>query len=108
MRQIPIQWLLSLAVVCAPLSAQETPANPSKDVPKEAAKEAAKPDAKDPKDVKPKTIDETVKDYEKLPGVLTLYRKLDNNKQKLLLELNVRCVDPRVSVVFAKHADRRE
>src|SRR5215216_6310402 len=27
---------------------------------------------------------------------------------KLLLELNVRRVDPRVSVVFAKHANRRE
>lgn len=75
---------------------KDPPKEPGKEVPKETPKEAPKDAAKDAKDdkkeakkepEKPKTIDETVKDYEKLPGLFTIYRKLDGNKQKLMLEL---------------------
>ncbi len=88
--------LITLLLVVAPLCADEAPKDPpkepvkeapkdGKEAPKEAAKDDKKDDKKEP--AKPKTIDETVKDWEKLPGIFTLYRKLDGNKQKLMLEL---------------------
>lgn len=43
---------------------------------------AATPEAK-----KEKTIDETVKDYEKLPGFFTLYRKKDSGRETIYLEM---------------------
>jgi hypothetical protein len=36
---------------------------------------------------KDKTIDETVKDFEKLPGLLTLYRKKDSGRETIYLEI---------------------
>ena len=41
-----------------------------------------KPEAK-----KEKTIDETVKDYEKLPGYFTLYRKKESGRETLYMEI---------------------
>lgn len=88
--------LLALLLVVAPLGlsagAQEAPKDPPKEPAKEASKEApkeAKDDKKEEKKepAKPKNIDETVKDWEKLPGLWTMYRKLEGNKQKLMLEL---------------------
>ena len=81
--------LLALLLVVAPLSAQEAPKEPTKEPVKETPKEASKDAKKEEKkeEAKPKNIDETIKDWEKLPGVFTLYRKLDGNKQKLMLEL---------------------
>jgi hypothetical protein len=91
--------LLLLVLLALPLHAADPKDDPKPVPPKEAPKEAPK-DAKDapkeaPKDAKeapkeppkPKNIDETVKEFEKLPGVFTLYRKLEANKQKLFLEL---------------------
>ena len=79
-----LSYLLALLLVVAPLCAQEAPKEPVKEPAKEAPKEEKKEEKKD----KPKNIDETIKDWEKLPGVFTLYRKLDGNKQKLMLELS--------------------
>ena len=81
-----LSYLLALLLVVAPLSAQEAPKEPVKEPAKEAPKEEKKDDKKEA--AKPKNIDETIKDWEKLPGVFTLYRKLDGNKQKLMLELS--------------------
>ncbi|MDX1935108.1 MAG: zinc-dependent metalloprotease [Capsulimonadales bacterium] len=36
---------------------------------------------------KDKTIDETVKDFEKMPGILTLYRKKESNRETIYLEI---------------------
>ncbi len=92
-----LTYLLALLLVVAPLCAEDAPKDPPKEPAKEAPKDAKdtkeapkddkKDDKKDEKKDKPKNIDETVKDWEKLPGVFTLYRKLDGNKQKLMLEL---------------------
>lgn len=40
-----------------------------------------------PAAVKPKTIDELVKDYEKLPGLFTVYRKKEAGRETMYLEL---------------------
>lgn len=44
------------------------------------------PDGK-PATIKPKTIDELVKDYEKLPGLFTVYRKKEAGRETMYLEL---------------------
>lgn len=41
-----------------------------------------------PKPKKEKTIDETVKDFEKLPGIFTIYRKQESGRDTIYLELN--------------------
>ncbi len=46
------------------------------------AKAETKPEAK-----KEKTIDEVVKDYEKLPGLFTIYRKKESGRETLYLEI---------------------
>lgn len=42
---------------------------------------------KSPDKPKDKTIDETVKDFEKLPGLFTMYRKKETGKDSLFLEI---------------------
>lgn len=80
----PSSLFCLLILLAAPLAAQDAPKTPPAEAPKETKENKEKPKEAE----KPKTIDETVKDYEKLPGVFTVYRKLDGNKQKLLLELS--------------------
>ncbi len=46
----------------------------------------AAPDVK-PEPKKEKTIDEVVKDYEKLPGLFTLYRKKDSGRETIYMEI---------------------
>lgn len=46
----------------------------------------AAPDVK-PEPKKDKTIDEVVKDYEKLPGLYTLYRKKESGRETIYMEL---------------------
>ncbi|HLK57071.1 MAG TPA: zinc-dependent metalloprotease [Chthonomonadaceae bacterium] len=46
----------------------------------------AKADTK-PEPKKEKTIDDTVKDYEKIPGLFTLYRKKENNRETVYMEI---------------------
>ena len=46
----------------------------------------AKPETK-PEPKKEKTIDETVKDYEKLPGLFTIYRKKESGRETIYMEI---------------------
>ncbi len=77
----------------APLSgAKTTPPNTiaKADDKKPGDKGAAvtvKVEEKKPEPKKDKTIDEVVKDYEKLPGYFTLYRKKENGRDTIYLEL---------------------
>src|SRR5204863_2686371 len=48
----------------------------------EDPKTAGKPEPK-----KPKTIEEVVKDYEKLPGIFTLYRKTELGRDTIYMEI---------------------
>lgn len=51
-----------------------------------------KPEAAAPKDEKkpekPKNIDETVKDFEKISGIFTFYKKVENGKETLYMEVS--------------------
>ncbi len=46
-----------------------------------------KPGDTKPEPKKEKTIDETVKDFEKVPGIVTLYRKKDSGRETIYMEL---------------------
>jgi len=69
-------------------SAQETPKPPPPGG-KPAATEAKDDQKKDGKAEaeKPKTIDETVKDFQKIPGLFTFYREKKDNKDTLYMEV---------------------
>ncbi|GEM_PF-27226 len=58
------------------------------DKPGEAKPGDKKPEEKKPEPKKEKTIDEVVKDFEKIPGLLTLYRKKEATKDTIYLELS--------------------
>ena len=73
--------------------AQEPP-KPAPATPPAAAEKkdaaAAKPDEKKPeekKEQKPKNIDETVKDFQKIEGLFTFYRQKKDNKDTLYMEV---------------------
>ncbi len=64
------------------LHATRTEGSPLGDVKPGTAAPETKPEPK-----KEKTIDEVVKDYEKLPGLFTIYRKKENGRETIYLEI---------------------
>ncbi|GAB4467630.1 MAG: zinc-dependent metalloprotease [Armatimonadaceae bacterium] len=83
---------LIAALLCGTLAtgavAQEAPkANPLAAKPAEAAAKKAEDKKDEKKPEKPKTIDELVKDFEKIEGVFTFYRKVENGKDTLYMEV---------------------
>lgn len=56
-------------------------------------KNPGKPGDKKPEPKKEKTIDEVVKDYEKIPGLFTIFKKKENGRDTLYMEIKESLLD---------------